>query len=137
MLMSIVKNKRFIYVTSCGCMKLFLYHKNYTPRKSSALQWRWGLCDPTTIRAILAEASASSRSYQAREVKGQDPDKQMIELLAAGQGSAHRQIQLVVFWLRVTAVLGRILQLLVGVGSINSQINNRKKISEEIRPVSK
>ena len=86
MLMGIVKNKRFIYVTSCGCMKLFLYHKNYTPRKSSALQWRWGLCDPKALRAILVEASASGRSYQARQVKGQDLDKQMIESLAVGRG---------------------------------------------------
>ena len=43
------------------------------------------------------------------------------------EGSAHRQIQSVVFWLRVTVVLGRTLRLLVGVASINSQVSNQKK----------
>ena len=45
-----------------------------------------------------------------------------------GEGSAHRQIQPGVFWLRVTVVLGRTSRLLVGLASINSQISNRKKV---------
>ena len=52
-----------------------------------------------------------------------------------GEGIAHRQIQLGVFWLRVTVALGKALRLLVGAASINSQISNRKKTSEEIRSV--
>ena len=53
-----------------------------------------------------------------------------------GEGSDHRHMQPDVFCLRVTVVLGRKLRLFVGVASINSQISNRKKISEEIRQVS-
>ena len=45
-----------------------------------------------------------------------------------GEGSAHRQIQPGIFWLRVTIVLGRILRLLVGVASINSQSATERKL---------
>ena len=45
-----------------------------------------------------------------------------------GKGSAHKQLQPVVFWLRVTVVLRRTLRLLEGIASINSQIRNRMKI---------
>ena len=45
-----------------------------------------------------------------------------------GEGSAHRQIQPGLFWLRVTVVLERTLLLLIGVASINSQISNQKKL---------
>ena len=104
--------------------------------QSSALQWRQGLCDPTTLRAILAEASASGRFYQARQVKGQDPDKQLIESMAAGRGQCSQadaiQCILVESYCcsgENTATVGR---------CCVHQLSNQqpKEISEEIRPVS-
>ena len=81
----ILFSQQFLNCDILGNDLIFVEDARY-PLKSSALQWRWGLCDPTILRAILAEALASGRFYQARQVKGQDPDKQMIESLAAGQG---------------------------------------------------
>ena len=70
------------------------------------------MCDPTILRAILAEASASGRSYQTRQVKGEDPDRYNLVILWSNrwqqdEGCAHRQIQPGVFRLRVTIVLGK------------------------------